>query len=376
MSTEILKQAYALITQGNKADAVKLLMPILKSDRDNKNAWWLMAHAAPNPEQIEFALKNVLRLDPYHQTAQAKLNSLQAESAADFFSTVAPAQPLPVDDATMSYFESSYDSHDARDVNWASFGASEIAAASDAIMIQPRATGTMPLYQSLERKEQKPSASNANFWFAAAAIILVGICAMTGILYSAGTFDSFLGVLPDAPPPQAGWSTYTGNDLTIQLPDHWQDIDLTGNSDAMLDLIAQRLPEFADAVEEARGDPDLYRFLALNEAQSSGIFTTNIVITSEPVGYFMSLDSYLDISVRQLPESIEIINQSTREIEPFGEVGVVEANPTLEGVNFRQTYYVVKRRNRVWVILFSADARLYDNLRPDFEYSLSTFRPE
>lgn len=77
MSSQKLQEAYELIRAGKKAQAVKILTPIVTIDENNASAWWLMANASELPEDIREALENVLRLKPNDIKAQnmlAKLN--------------------------------------------------------------------------------------------------------------------------------------------------------------------------------------------------------------------------------------------------------------------------------------------------------------
>lgn len=71
-----LKQAYASIKAGDKASAVQLLLPILQTDESNASAWWLMANALSEPDDIREALEKVLQFRPDHEPARKKLDKL------------------------------------------------------------------------------------------------------------------------------------------------------------------------------------------------------------------------------------------------------------------------------------------------------------
>jgi hypothetical protein len=73
-----LKQAYDLIKAGQKTQAVSILRAVLRNDRDNADAWWLMANALAEPDDVREALENVLRLRPANTKAQAMLDKLNA----------------------------------------------------------------------------------------------------------------------------------------------------------------------------------------------------------------------------------------------------------------------------------------------------------
>jgi len=73
-----LKEVYQLIKSGKKQQARQILMPILKVEKDNSTAWFLMANAVDKQEQQVKALQKVLNLRPDHQKAQEMLDKLQA----------------------------------------------------------------------------------------------------------------------------------------------------------------------------------------------------------------------------------------------------------------------------------------------------------
>ena len=86
-----LKQAHELIKSGQKQQAVAILKPILKTDRDNAGAWWLLAHAVDSQEHARKALENVLRIRPDDEKARAKLAGMTRASSTR--TTPAPARP-------------------------------------------------------------------------------------------------------------------------------------------------------------------------------------------------------------------------------------------------------------------------------------------
>lgn len=73
-----LRRAYELIKAKKRNEAVQILLPILQTDRDNANAWWLLANAVTDPKDAREALENVLRLRPDHENARKLLDKLNA----------------------------------------------------------------------------------------------------------------------------------------------------------------------------------------------------------------------------------------------------------------------------------------------------------
>ncbi|MBN1566079.1 MAG: hypothetical protein JXA10_19725 [Anaerolineae bacterium] len=68
-----LQQAYQLIREDRSEEAEALLIPLLMTEPDNVDAWWLMAYAVEDPNEVREALNKVLELDPnYSQASKAR----------------------------------------------------------------------------------------------------------------------------------------------------------------------------------------------------------------------------------------------------------------------------------------------------------------
>lgn len=79
MSAEQLRQAYDLIRQGRKRDAVAMLQPILSADRQNADAWWLLANALTEPEKQRDALRRLIELRPDDARAHKMLDRIEEQ---------------------------------------------------------------------------------------------------------------------------------------------------------------------------------------------------------------------------------------------------------------------------------------------------------
>jgi hypothetical protein len=86
-----LVEAYNLIKAGQKQDAGRILKSYLSRNKDDVQAWWLMAHAVTQPDTIRRCLEMVIKLDPDHAKARAMLEQIQADASAP----AAPAAPPP-----------------------------------------------------------------------------------------------------------------------------------------------------------------------------------------------------------------------------------------------------------------------------------------
>ncbi|HEX2905275.1 MAG TPA: pre-peptidase C-terminal domain-containing protein [Phototrophicaceae bacterium] len=74
-----LKRAYQLIKARQKDEALTILMPLLRQDESNADAWWLIAHAVTDPGEIREALEMVIKLRPDNAAAKDKLAKLNAQ---------------------------------------------------------------------------------------------------------------------------------------------------------------------------------------------------------------------------------------------------------------------------------------------------------
>jgi len=74
-----LQQAYRLIQQEELDKAIAILKPIVASQPNNADAWWLMANAVSEPEDARNALQNVLRLNPSNTQAKELLDQLNEQ---------------------------------------------------------------------------------------------------------------------------------------------------------------------------------------------------------------------------------------------------------------------------------------------------------
>jgi len=81
MSDTQLREAFTLMKQGQKSEALRLVQEVLREDRRNANAWWLMSHLLDDEDKVVKALENLLSVNPEHAGARQKLGSLRPEYA-------------------------------------------------------------------------------------------------------------------------------------------------------------------------------------------------------------------------------------------------------------------------------------------------------
>lgn len=92
---EELVEAYRLLKAGQRQQAGAILKPYLARHQDDVRAWWLMAHAVSNRDVARQCLEQVLKIDPTHERARARL--------AELAPAAKPAGP-PDDEPDDSFF--------------------------------------------------------------------------------------------------------------------------------------------------------------------------------------------------------------------------------------------------------------------------------
>ena len=75
---EQLERAYRYIKHDRTAEAEQILRSLLDEDSENVHAWWLLAHAQTDTDEIRHALNRVLALDPGYPNARKARELLDA----------------------------------------------------------------------------------------------------------------------------------------------------------------------------------------------------------------------------------------------------------------------------------------------------------
>ncbi|MBC7870067.1 MAG: hypothetical protein H7Y09_04450 [Chitinophagaceae bacterium] len=86
VTNQDLSKAFDLIEQDRLSEARSMLEPLLASNRDNADVWWIYAYAVDDPVKAHEALDNVLRIDPAYPGATDLQETLRQLNAGAQFS--------------------------------------------------------------------------------------------------------------------------------------------------------------------------------------------------------------------------------------------------------------------------------------------------
>lgn len=94
----LTQQGIEALQAGDRAAARKLLTQAVKSDGATAESWWYLSQVMEDPEKVLTCLRYVVRLDPDHAEARARLAAVEAEVAASGGgSKQAPKAAAPAD---------------------------------------------------------------------------------------------------------------------------------------------------------------------------------------------------------------------------------------------------------------------------------------
>jgi tetratricopeptide (TPR) repeat protein len=82
MANKQLKQAISAYKSGEKQKAQKLLARLAKAEPDNEEAWFWLAACIENPEQRQYCLKRVLKINPNNVQAKRALKKSEERLAS------------------------------------------------------------------------------------------------------------------------------------------------------------------------------------------------------------------------------------------------------------------------------------------------------
>lgn len=79
MPEQQLREAFALMKQGEKKQAMMIVRAVIGENRQNIDAWWLMSNLLEDEDKILKCLNQILELEPNHRGARKKLISLRPD---------------------------------------------------------------------------------------------------------------------------------------------------------------------------------------------------------------------------------------------------------------------------------------------------------
>lgn len=169
-----------------------------------------------------------------------------------------------------------------------------------------------------------------------------------------------------------GWKKFAGTDVELQLPDTFTGGDPSKNLDEVVGKLKALGPNYQKIADTIEKNPTAFRIWAFDSQASKAGFMTNANVTTVQVPSNVTLDVYLDASVKQLPKDFRVVEQKIIPLERY-QAGQLTTEFTIGGVTGKQVIYAIREGNTVWNIAYSTGADEFEQRLPTFQKSISTF---
>ena len=187
-----IQKAYQLMKEGKTQEAQAILVPIVKTNQNIAEAWFLLGFTMDDPGKRIYAFQQVLRIDPSNQAAQQQIDKLRAQRAQQAPKpSISPFTVMP---------------------DLSSMPEPEPAAEQPALVEQPipeptpvaeliSANPELPFSgvdQRLEKERISPrftlKPGLSRIQLLGGAVVLVALCAVVGIWWMAGNISAAQGL--------------------------------------------------------------------------------------------------------------------------------------------------------------------------------------
>jgi hypothetical protein len=174
------------------------------------------------------------------------------------------------------------------------------------------------------------------------------------------------------PTPIPGWDKFEGGGIELWMPNSFEGGDLTNDLDVILERMRSMDSQFQQMADMIEKNSSAFMLLVYDTNVGSSGFLTNVNVVKEKVLSGMTLDTYLDSSVKQLtPLGFNIIERKTVQLYSH-EAGrlVIEVS----ALKAKELMYIIKAKNAMWVITYSTGISEFSSRWTTFEKSANTIR--
>ena len=174
------------------------------------------------------------------------------------------------------------------------------------------------------------------------------------------------------PTPIPGFKKIEAGGVELWVPENFEGGDLTsGDRELIVERLRSLGPDFASVAQTIEQNPNMFLLFAADTKLSDSGFMTNINVGREKVLSTMSLDTYTDAAIKQLPSQMKVDKREAVNIGPY------QANRlTLDfgTVGAREVLYIIKGDGVMYLTAYATGQKDFDQKLPIFEQSIQTFR--
>jgi hypothetical protein len=175
--------------------------------------------------------------------------------------------------------------------------------------------------------------------------------------------------------PIPGWEKLTGKDIEIWLPESYEGGDPSSEDiDTIFEKAKALGPNFEQMAQAIKNNPSMFVFWAFDSNIGESGAMTNVGIATERVLSSMTLDTYMEVMIKQLPNQIQVVNQEKITLDDYDEARRMMMEITVSNIIAKQVMYVLREGNKVWLINFTTGKSEFDQRLTTFEQAVNTFK--
>ena len=178
---------------------------------------------------------------------------------------------------------------------------------------------------------------------------------------------------PPTPDVPQGWEEFRAGRVHVWLPETFEGGDMGAKFEAILDTLKSLGTEFAQSAQFVEQNPDVFVLWAFDPQPGPSGYITNVNVTEEDVPVGVSVEDYLEASLKGMPSQIKLVDQAVVSLGAF-EAGKLVLSSDIQGLRGLSVVYSIKDGDRFWKVTYSTGADEFVQRTPTWEQSIRTFQ--
>ena len=177
---------------------------------------------------------------------------------------------------------------------------------------------------------------------------------------------------PPTATPIPGWEKFEGGGIELWLPESFEGGNLEEDFELVVEGLKSLGPDFEQIAQAIEQNPSMFVLWAFDSEVSDTGFLTNMNVTTEKVSSSMTLDTYLDATINQLPPQFHLLEQGIVQLGDY-QAGRLVWEAAIGDMAVKDLSYCIKDGSTMWAFGFSTSAEEFDQRLPVFEQSARSF---
>jgi hypothetical protein len=174
------------------------------------------------------------------------------------------------------------------------------------------------------------------------------------------------------PPALMGWKKFNGKGLELWLPESYNGGNLE-DLNKMVEALNNLGPEYENIAAVIEQNPDTFAIWAFDsQIGNSGALTSANIVFKKVISA-VTIDDYIDASLKQLPGIFVITDRQIVKLDKY-DAGRLVIESSVSGILGKELMYVINNGNMFWVITYVTGSDEFNKRLPEFEKSALTFK--